>query len=112
MNQYLKKYFICLIFTVDLTLLVLLSEILRYVMTASSQGITSGNIYLIGFGSFLLLAFMMVIIPLTLLLMWILNPLAMKKLLIQFGLNEKSLDKKRVENKEPEKLDSKANNEK
>jgi hypothetical protein len=102
MNQYVKKYFICLLFTVDLTLLILLSEILRLVLISSSQSLTSGNIYLIAVGSLFLLLFMLLIIPLILLVMWILNPLAMKKLLVQFGLNEKTLDKKKTKAKETE----------
>ncbi len=102
MNQYVKKYFICLLFTVDLTLLVLISEILRLVLVSSSQILTSGNIYLIAVGSLFLLLFMLLIIPLILLVMWILNPLALKKLLVQFGINEKTLDKKKTKAKETE----------
>jgi hypothetical protein len=101
-NQYLKKYFICVLFTIDLTLLVVFSEILRYVTTSASLGVTSGNAYFIAFGVFVLFAFMFIIIPLSLLIMWIFNPLALKKLLIQFGLNEKTLDRKKPKEKSEE----------
>ena len=94
MNQYLKKYSICIIFSVDLFVLVWLSEMLRYVVMAMSTGLNSGITPLIIFSIEIFFAFVFVIVPSFLLIMWIINPLVIKRLFVQFGLTERIFNKK------------------
>ena len=98
MNQYIKKYFICIVFSLDLFILVLLSEILRNVMLAVSTGLNSGMMLLIAISAGFFFAFIFIIIPSILLVMWIANPMVTKNLLVQFGLTEKLFDKKSKKN--------------
>ena len=94
MNQIIKKYVICLIFSFDLFVLVWLSEMLRPIVLAVSSGLTSGIPLLIAYVSGIFFLFVFGIIPAILLAMWLISPIPIKKLLVQFGLNEKLLDKK------------------
>ena len=89
MNKTFRRYLICLFFTLDLAVLVLFSELLRSAMMGfASTGYTIFNTL-----TFILMVF--AVVPLSLLFLWFMNPLAVKKLLVTFGLNEKLLDKKR-----------------
>ncbi len=93
MNQTLKKYGVCLIFSFDLFVLVWLSEMLRPVVLAVSTGFTSGIPFLITYVSAIFFLFVFGIIPTILLAMWFISPIPIKKLLVQFGLNEKLFDR-------------------
>jgi hypothetical protein len=86
---------VCLFFTFDLLLIVFFSEMLDRMIIGLAS---SSNPYnLLDMSVFILTIFG--IIPLSLLSIWLINPLAVKKLLSTFGLSEKSLDKKKIEDK-------------
>jgi hypothetical protein len=78
-----------------LLVLVWLSEILRNVTLAVASGWSSGIAVLMAYSVLTLLLFAFVIVPLTVLSLWSINPLVIKKLFVTFGLSEKMLDKKR-----------------
>jgi hypothetical protein len=100
MNQIIKKYVICLIFSVDLFVLVWLSEILRNIVLAMSAGLNSGIFTLVLFSVEIFFLFVFGIVPLILLSMWLISPIPVRKLLVQFGLTEKLFDKKGKKNKD------------
>jgi len=88
------------IFSLDLFLLVLLSEILRYIALGVSTGITSGIPILIAYSVVIFFLFVFGILPLTLFGLWLVNPLVIKKLLVQFGLSEGSLNREKDDDDE------------
>lgn len=96
-----KKYVVCVIFSIDLLVLVWISEILRSLMMAFASTITLTNVTLIPLlaSLFVLIMFLFGFIPLSLLIVWSLNPLAIKKLFATFALTEKSLDKRQEKTK-------------
>lgn len=95
MKSVFRKYFVCLIFSFDLLILVWLSEILRDIMLAAASGWSSGVAILMAYSLSILSLFVFGIVPLTVLGLWYMNPLAIRKLLVTFGLSEKMLDKKK-----------------
>lgn len=95
MNRTVKRYFVCLIFSFDLLVLVWLSEILRNITLAVASGWSSGIAVLMAYSVLILFLFVFGIVPLSVLGLWLISPLAIKKLLVTFGLSEKVLDKKR-----------------
>ena len=106
MNQILKKYVLCLIFSVDLFVLVWLSEMLRNVVLAISTGLNSGLPLLIAYGLGIFSLFVFGIVPSVLLVLWLINPLIIKKLLVQFGLTEdisEDKEKRKEVRQKPEK---------
>jgi ABC-type multidrug transport system permease subunit len=72
-----------------------LSEMLRYIVEALASAMSSGVLVLNLFGVFIFFLFVFGIVPLCLLGMWFMNPLAIKKLFMTFGLTEKSLDEEK-----------------
>ena len=93
MKRIAKRYMASLIFSFDLLVLVLLSEVLRLMIVDLSSNYSMLNILV-----FNLLLF--VLIPLTILFIWYVNPFATNKLLSTFGLTEELPEK---EEKIPEK---------
>ena len=96
MNRIVRKYLVCIIFSFDLFVLVWLSEILRNIVLAVSSGWSSGIFILMAYSALIFFLFVFGIVPSVLLVMWLLSPFPIRKLLAgQFGLTEKSLDKKK-----------------
>src|SRR5208337_1778943 len=94
MNQTMKKYIICLIFSFDLFVLVWLTEMLTPIIHAIATGLTSGIPFLVAYVTGVFFLFVFGLIPLILLVMWAVSPVPIKKLLVQFGLNEELFNKK------------------
>jgi hypothetical protein len=93
-REFLKKWIICLIFSVELFVLVWLTEIMSNIISTLSLGLNSG-IFWLGMSVtefFFLIVFGFV--PIALLAMWLINPAIVNGILAQFQLTEKSLDKK------------------
>jgi hypothetical protein len=67
----------------------------RYIVTALASAMSSGVFVLNLFGVYIFFLFVFGIVPLCLLSMWLINPLAIKKLLSTFDLTEKSVEKKK-----------------
>lgn len=95
MNKIVRKYVVCLVFSFDLFVLVWLSEILRNMTLAISSGWSSGISVLMLYSALIFFLFVFLLVPSILLAMWLLSPIPIRKLLVQFGLTEKSLDKKK-----------------
>jgi len=89
-----KKYVTCVIFSLDLFILVIFSEMIRSTIMSFAS---SGSLFSISISLLLVI----VLIPAFLLITWLYNPIAVKRLLWTFGLTERSLNKKReTEDKE------------
>ena len=88
MKRIAKRYFAYLIFSFDPLLLVLLSEMLRLMMVGVASDYSTLSILLF-------FLWLIVVIPLTILSLWHLNPFAIKKLLSTFGLTEESFNRKK-----------------
>ena len=95
----MKKFFICIIFSLTLFILVWLSEILRYITMAVASGWTSGIPWLMAYSALIFFLFVFVIVPSVVLAMWMINPYVVKKLLSTFELSEELLEKKPKETK-------------
>jgi len=93
--EFIKKWIICLIFSVELFIVVWLTQLMTAIISALSTGLTSG-IFWLGMDVtefFFLIVFGFV--PLVLLSMWLLNPTLLNGIMSQFGLSEKLLGKEK-----------------
>jgi hypothetical protein len=77
-----------------------LSEILRDVVLAVASAVSSGIFILNVVGFYVLISFVFVIIPLTVLFLFLLNPKVMKAFFATFGVTEELLEKEKASKEE------------
>ena|SRR3990170_607 len=104
MKRTAKRYFICLIFTFELALLVVLSEMIRLLLVNATNSYTILNV------SWILL-WLFGVIPLSLMGLWFVNAIGIEKLFLSVGLTEHSLEEKekrprKTEQEPPEETES------
>ena len=103
MKRAAKRYFTCLVLALELTVLVLFSEILRSLLVNTASIYTALNVGLT-------LVWVFGVIPLSLLGFWFFNRLAIEKIFFSFGLTEHSLEEKNLPEKtgqgQPEETES------
>lgn len=93
MNRAIRRYFVCLAFTIELAIIVLFSEILRMSMFGfTSSGSVQSNAP-VNLSIFVLFAF--AVVPFSLMFLWHMNPIVMKKLFDTLGITEEMLSKKK-----------------
>jgi hypothetical protein len=94
-RELVKKYLMCVLFSFLLFVIVWLSEMLRYIVTALALAMSSGVFVLNLFGVYIFFLFVFGIVPLCLLPLLLIYPKLMKAFFATFGVTEKLLDKKK-----------------
>lgn len=95
MNWAIRRYFVCLTFTIELAILVLFSEILRMSMFGFTFSSSAQSNTLVNMSIFVLFTF--AVVPFSLMFLWRMNPIVMKKLFDTLGITEEMLGKKKDE---------------
>jgi len=95
MKGIVRKYMLCAVFSFLLFVIVWLSEMLRYIVTALASAMSSGVFVLNLFGVYIFFLFVFGIVPLCLLPLLLIYPKLMKAFFATFGVTEEVLDKKK-----------------